>query len=61
MDRMTKAREQQLEKKLMTERGVPSQLREKIGKPEPSMNFGSNTNKFKSGFGKDGSQFNPKN
>ena len=31
-----------------------------VGKPEPSMNFGSNTDKFKSGFGKDGSQIKKK-
>jgi hypothetical protein len=60
MDRMQKARQQQLEKKMMLERGMPAQLQAQIGKPEPSMNFGSNTNKFKSGFGKDGSQWNPK-
>lgn len=40
----------------MTERGIPSQLVAKIGQPEPVMNFGTNTDKYKSGFGKDGSQ-----
>lgn len=55
MDRMMKARQQQLEKKIMTERGMPSQIIASLGKPEPSMAFGSNTNKYKSGFGKDGS------
>jgi hypothetical protein len=44
----------------MTERGMPAQMQASIGKPEPSMAFGSNTNKFKSGFGKEGSQVNPK-
>jgi hypothetical protein len=44
----------------MTERGMPSQMQASIGKPEPSMNFGSNNDKHKSGFGKDGSQINPK-
>lgn len=44
----------------MTERGMPSQLYAQLGKPEPSMSFGSNTAKFKSGFGKDGSAIIPK-
>lgn len=33
---------------------------EKLGKPEPVMNFGSNTDKFKSGFGKDGAKIQTK-
>ncbi len=53
---MMKARQQQIEKKIMTERGMPSQIIASLGKPEASMAFGSNSNKFKSGFGKDGSQ-----
>lgn len=40
---------------MATERGMPSQLAAGLGKPEPSMAFGRNTDKFKSGFGKDGS------
>ena len=60
MERMRKARESLLEKKLMTERGMPATLRASIGKPEPVMSFGSNTDKHKSAFGTDGSQINPK-
>lgn len=56
MERLAKARQIQLEKKLMTERGMPSQLVARLGQPEPSMAFGSNKDKFKSGFGIDGSQ-----
>lgn len=56
MDRLNRAREMQLQKKMATERGMPSQLAAGLGKPEPSMAFGRNTDKFKSGFGKDGSQ-----
>jgi hypothetical protein len=55
MERMMKAKELQIEKKMMTERGTPAEIRAKLGKPEPTMNFGSNKDKFKSGFGKDGS------
>lgn len=40
----------------MTERGIPSQIIAAFGKPEPVMAFGGNKDKFKSGFGKDGSQ-----
>lgn len=59
MDRMVKARQSQMEKKLMTERGVPSQLIANLGQPEKTMNFTQNTNKFKSAFGVDGSQILP--
>lgn len=45
---------------MMTERGMPSQLQTTLVKGEPSMNFGSNTAKFRSGFGVDGSQLLPK-
>ena len=45
---------------MMTERGIPSQMQAKIGKPEPVMAFGKHTNKFQSGFGADGSQINSK-
>jgi hypothetical protein len=31
-----------------------------LGKPEPIMNFSSDKSKFKSAFGVDGSQINPK-
>jgi len=44
----------------MTERGLPSQLMERVGKPEPTMNFYSDKSKFKSAFGVDGSQIRPK-
>lgn len=57
---MVKARESQMQKKLMTERGVPSQLIASLGRPEPSMNFSTNKSKFKSAFGNDGSQILPK-
>jgi hypothetical protein len=56
MERMTKARQLLHEKKMMTERGIPSQMQAKIGQPDKSMAIGRNTNKFKSGFGQDGSQ-----
>ena len=59
VERMNKARQSQVEKKLMTERGMPSQLAASIGKPEQIMSFGCNTNKYKSGFGVDGSQLIP--
>lgn len=49
-----------MQKKMMTERGMPAQLQQTLVKGEPTMNFGSNTAKFKSGFGVDGSQLNPK-
>lgn len=55
VDRFLKGREQALQKKLMTERGLPAQLMERIGKPEPTMNFYSDKSKFKSAFGVDGS------
>ena len=45
---------------MMTERGMPSQLQSKLVKGEPVMNFGTNTAKFKSGFGVEGSSLNPK-
>lgn len=60
MERLQKAREQQFQKKMMTERGMPTQLSQKLTQGEPKMNFGTNTAKFKSGFGVDGSQLNPK-
>lgn len=60
MDRMTKARQQQIEKKLMTERGTPAQIMAKLGQPEQIMVFSSNSSKFKSAFGQDGSQIQPK-
>jgi hypothetical protein len=40
----------------MTERGYPSSLKKKLAKGEQSMAFGRNTDKFKSGFGSEGSQ-----
>ena len=49
-----------MKRKMMTERGMPTQLAHKLEKGEPTMNFGGNTAKFKSGFGVDGSQLNPK-
>jgi hypothetical protein len=55
MERMNKARMTQMEKKMVTERGMPSQLFEKVTKGERTMKFGNNTDKFKSGFGKNGS------
>lgn len=60
MERLQKARDEDMKKKMMTERGMPSQLQEKLTKGEPKMNFGSNTAKFKSGFGVEGSKLNPK-
>jgi hypothetical protein len=57
MERMMKAKQLQYEKKMMTERGNPAQLSAKLtGKSEPVMAFGRNTDKFKSGFGHEGSQ-----
>lgn len=35
-------------------------MQAKVGKPEPIMGFGRNTNKFKSVFGMDGAQINAK-
>ena len=55
MDRMQKAREIEFQKKLATERGTPSQIKVRLTEGEPPMAFGKNTDKFKSGFGKDGS------
>lgn len=55
VDRMAKGRQQQLEKKMATERGMPAQLQAKEGQPEPIWGFGKNTDKFKSGFGAEGS------
>ncbi|TNV85929.1 hypothetical protein FGO68_gene4527 [Halteria grandinella] len=49
-DRMEKARQQQLEKKLMTERGMPSQLQAQVGKLAPQLTFQPQTSKFKSAF-----------
>jgi hypothetical protein len=40
---------------MMTERGMPAQLKAKEGQPEPIWGFGSNSDKFKSGFGAEGS------
>jgi hypothetical protein len=56
MERMMKAKQMQYEKKMMLERGEPGQMQAKIGKPEPVMAFGRNTDKFKSGFGTEGSK-----
>ena len=56
MERLAKARQNQLEKKLMTERGMPSQLMASIGKQEQSFNFSTNHSRFKTAFGKDGAQ-----
>jgi hypothetical protein len=56
MERMMKAKQLQMEKKMMTERGIPSQIIASLGKPDQSMAFGRNTDKFKSGFGAEGSQ-----
>ena len=56
-DRMERARQQNYEKKLMLERGMPTQLQ----KPVQPMNMQPQTSKFKSAFGDtDGSQLNPK-
>lgn len=55
LERMQKARQTQLEKKMATERGMPAQLKAKEGQPEPIWGFGSNKDKFKSGFGAEGS------
>jgi len=55
-----KGREQALQKKMVTERGNPAQLMQSIGKPEPVWNFYSDKSKFKSAFGTEGSQINPK-
>lgn len=38
-DRMEKARQQQLEKKLMLERGIPAQLQASVGKLAPQLTF----------------------
>jgi len=38
-DRMERARQQQLEKKLMTERGIPSQLQAQVGKIVQPLSF----------------------
>ncbi len=56
MERMMKAKQLQHERRMMTERGEPGQMQAKIGKPDPVMAFGRNTDKFKSGFGHEGSQ-----
>lgn len=40
---------------MATERGIPSQMLAKEGQPEPIWGFGSNKDKFKSGFGTEGS------
>ena len=55
MERMARAREEQLNKKMITERGMPAQLQQTLISGEPKMNFASNHDKYKSGFGKDGS------
>lgn len=55
VNRMNKARQLQFEKKMMTERGIPAQMIVKQHQPEPIWGFGSNKDKFKSGFGKEGS------
>ena len=55
VERMNKARQIQFEKKMMTYRGMPSQMMAKEGHPEQVMSFGSHKNKFKSGFGTEGS------
>ena len=55
MDRMQKARQMQLERRLMTERGMPAQMLAQLGRPDQTMNFGSSNNKFKTAFGSDGS------
>jgi hypothetical protein len=60
-DRMERARQQQLEKKLMTERGIPAQIAADLGKVSKPLSFQPQTSKFKSAFGdKDGSQIKPK-
>ena len=43
----------------MTERGIPSQMKAQLKSP-PQMNNSQNSSKFKSAFGIDGSQLNPK-
>lgn len=45
---------------MMTERGMPSQLQQKLIAGELKMNFGGNNIKHKSSFGVDGAQLNPK-
>lgn len=56
MDRMQKARDMKFTHKMATERGIPAQMMAMQGKEEPPMKFGKHTDKFKSGFGNDGSQ-----
>jgi hypothetical protein len=45
-----------MERRMMLDRGEPAQMKAKLGKAEPVMAFGRNTDKFKSGFGIDGSK-----
>ncbi len=62
LERLNKGRELHQQKRLMTERGIPSQMKGKIeGKDkEAQFVFSPNSSKFKSGFGNDGSQINSK-
>ena len=60
MERMQRAREEQMNKKMATERGMPNQLQQRLVQGEPKMYFGSNTDKYKSVFGTEGSQINPR-
>ena len=55
-----KAKELHIEKKMMTERGTPAEIKAKLNNPEPILSFGSNTDKFKSGFGKNGAKIGKK-
>ena len=60
-DRMERARQQQQEKRMMTERGMPSQMQQSVGRVQQAMNMQPQTSKFKSAFGlQDGSQINHK-
>lgn len=58
-DRMERARQQHIEKKLMTDRGMPAQLKEDLNKIQAPLTFQPNTSKFKSAFDSNNKQ--PKN
>jgi hypothetical protein len=46
---------------MMTERGMPAQIKAQLGKEEPAFKYQSQPTKFKSAFGsQDGSQILPK-
>ena len=58
MERMSKGREIQQNKKLWTERGLISQKMQEPNKPD--MVFTSKPTKFQTAFGAEGSQLNPR-